>query len=452
MRNLDVWREAAHRSLVPSASGVLTSIGMPELVEDEAPRRIVRTIGLALSLAVFAGVIWASIARLSEISVAVGTLVPSGFERPVQHYEGGIVERLLVREGDVVKAGAPLVQLRDAATFEDSDTLDHQRADLMAQREAQQALLEDRPAAFDGITGAFEAERVSNLKVYQAAFDAQAAQRRELDSQIAEAGHNLAALRAQRDGATAEVEHAQFEEQRYQGLLQKGVATEVQVAEKKRLTKRAQADLAAVSSRQEAAAARLVEVERQKARFEADRRAGFARRILDLDNALTTLDGTIRKKDGRKDRLTVTAPIDGAVKAIAVRGPGAVVTSGQTLATIVPLDKPLVAETRVMADQIGYLRLGQEARVKVSAFDYSRYGWLLGHVESISPASFQGDTRGSYYVVRIALDTQHPAHAPAATLIPGMDVTADIVTGDKTVLQYTLTPLQRTLGAAFGER
>nr|WP_245223928.1 HlyD family type I secretion periplasmic adaptor subunit [Rhizobium halophytocola] len=403
-------------------------------------------------MAVLSAVVWATFARVNEVAVAAGSLVPLGFEQTVQHLEGGIVRSVLVRAGDIVDTGTPLFELRDASTLEDSETLDHQKTDLLAQLETQRALVEDRAPDFSFVPALYVAALGDNRNAYEASHATLLSQRREFDSQISQAGFALEALRAQLAQAQDEVEHALNEEKRYSDLQKKGVATDVQVSERRRLRARAEADVATLTNRQGAAIERLAEVEQQKASFQANFRAKVRQRILELENAYTALDGTIRKKDGRKERLIVTAPIRGIVKSVEVRGSGEVVEGGQALATIVPLDKPLLAETRVRASQIGYLKVGQEAHVKLTAYDFTRYGWLSARIAGISPSSFQQQGQGSYYTVKLALDETHLSKARDAPILPGMDLTADIITGQKTVLQYLLTPLQRTFSSAFGER
>ncbi len=440
------------RANFPTGLVLTDDVGQPTLVEERIPARYARLIGRAAASVIFIAIAWAAFASIDEVSVATGALIPQGFEQTIQHLEGGIVQEIHVREGDIIERGATLLTLRDASTLEDGETLERQRMDLKGQLETQRALALQRNPDFSFIPDDFAMERMNNLNAHNAAMFSLTAQRREYDSQISEVHFLLDAVRAQLAGAREEQSHAITEEKRYKTLFSKGVVTEVQYTEKRRLRLRADAELAALLGREGAAIARSEEVERQKASFEAAQQAALAQRILEIEGALTTLEGTIRKKDGRRQRLNVKAPIRGVVKSLEVKGAGAVVDPGEVLAVLVPLDKPLLAETRVPARQVGYLKTGQTAHVKVSAFDYTRYGWLPGRIESISPSSFQSTDGRSFYLVRLELDTQRLDKAPSALLLPGMEVTADIITGQKTALQYLLTPLQRTLTSAFGER
>ncbi|SHM34335.1 HlyD family type I secretion periplasmic adaptor subunit [Roseibium suaedae] len=452
MRRLLKTRDLIMSGILPSRNDLLSEVGMPGLVEERLHMRFAKVFGIAASFAIFSAVAWSAFAKVNEVSIAKGALQPIGFEQTVQHLEGGIVQDILVREGQVVQRGDTLLVMNDTTTLEDDETLERQNLDLLGQLEGQKALQEGRAPDFSFIPPNRNLERLNNLNAYTDAKSSLEAQRLGFDSQIHQTSFALEALKAQVRGAEEEAEHAEAEESRFGKLLKKGVVTDIQASEKRRQRLRAQADLAALVSREAAAAARNEEVVRQKQSFEATQKAAFSQRILEIEGALTALDGRIRKKDNRLQRLTVAAPISGVVKSVNIRGTGAVVAPGQALVVLVPLDKPLVAETRIGAEQIGYLRLGLPAQVKISAFDFTRYGWLPGHVESISPSAFETESGRSYYIVRVALDQTSLERAPSARLLPGMDLTADIITGEKTFLQYLLTPLQRTFSEAFGER
>lgn len=433
-------------------SDFVGALGMPILVQETVPARLARIVGMVASLSIFACVIWATWAKVNEVSVATGSLVPVGFEQTIQHLEGGIVRSILVREGAVIKEGQPILEIEDATTVEDTETLEQQKLDLLAQLETQEALVEERDPDFSFVPVDRLAEVANNRNAYEALNLTMQSQKREYKSQIAQARFSLQALRAQLVQAEAEVEHAAGEELRFRILVDKGVATAVQYADRKRNLTRARAEVLTLENRRNAAIERLAETEQQKVSFEAEYRSKGRQRILELKNALTTVEGSLRKKDERRQRLQVTAPIHGIIKSIEVKGKGAVVRGGQPLATIVPLDTPLIAETRVRASQVGYLKVGQSAQVKLTAYDFTRYGWLSGRIEQISPSSFQETDAGSYYLVQLSIDDLHLTKAPDAPILPGMDLTADIITGQKTVMQYLLTPLQRTFSSAFGER
>ncbi len=439
-------------SVLPHAGELASTMGQPVLVRETVPTKYARVIGLTVATSVFCGVAWTTVARVSEVAVATGSLLPVGFEQSVQHLEGGIVQTIEVEEGQIIEAGQRLITLRDASTLEDGETMERQKNDLLAQIEAQRALADNRMPDFSFLSTEFAAERRNSLNAFEAERANLDSQLREIDRQISQARLSYDVTASELENARAEASDAEFELERFRVLLKKGVATKVQVSERTRLLGRAKTNVATATSRERGAAERLAEVEQQKASVMARARSATIQRILELEAALTSLEGNIRKKDGRRDRLDVDAPIAGIVKYLAVRGPGEVVAPGEQIAVIVPTSGPLVAQTRVPASQIGYLREGQEANVKLTAYDFTRFGWLSGRVSSISPSAFQEEGQGSYYMVKLELADSRLTRLPDAPILPGMELTADIITGDKTVFQYLLTPLQRNFGTAFGER
>lgn len=402
----------------PAHRQMSTSLGMPSRVEERIPLRFARIAGTSAAVMVFAGVGWSALASMNEVSVARGALVPVGMEQTIQHLEGGIVHDIFVEEGQIVEKGAPLLILRDASTIEDSLTLARQDFDLRAQLEVQRALAEKRAPDFGFIPEDFTLVRLNNRDAYRATLSALEAQEREYESQRSQAEFALEAIRSKLRGREQVLADAKEDESRFQRLLSKGVTTRSQFAEKRRLRVQAEVELEALTSNEKAAQARLAELQRRHARAVAEEQASRTQRILALESTMTNLSGSIAKKASRKERLTVAAPIRGVVKDVAIRGPGAVVQPGDVLATLVPLDKPLIAEARVPADQIGYLRVGQPAQLKLSAFDFTRYGWLDGNISKISPSAFDGDEEETFYRVHIALaDTVLPK-APGAMLLP----------------------------------
>ncbi len=149
----------------------------------------------------------------------------------------------------------------------------------------------------------------------------------------------------------------------------------------------------------------------------------------------------------------ITAPVRGVVKQFKTATIGAVVAPGETLMEIVPMDDEMVVEGRILPRDIGHVKLGQEVSVKVSTYEYNRYGDLTGLVRKISASTFQDRDRGPYYKVIVVLQRNYLGDDPGQNLIfPGMVVQADIRTGAKTLLEYLLRPVYRSLNRAFSER
>ncbi|CCD87873.1 putative membrane protein with HlyD-like domain [Bradyrhizobium sp. ORS 285] len=430
---------------------LMDAIALPPMASESATVRLSRSFGWVAAVATAAGIVWACFANLKEVTQAVGSFTPVGAEQVVQHLEGGMVERIAVREGAMVKKGDTLIVLRDANTAEDDVALERQRFDLRAQIAAQIALFEGQEPQFESSSGKHPVEELANTNAFTAAKTLEKNEYSRLSSQIAQAKFNREAAAIQLKGALDEVDNAEREARRFNELMRKGVATGLQAEERRQGVVRARSAAESASAREQAAIERLAEVEKQLVSYGAELRANRALKIRDLEANLNVVDANIAKKNDRKLRLTITAPVAAMVKSLDVNSVGQVVGSGQVLATLVPLNTELVAETNVRSSEIGYLRPGQPAQIRVGAYDYTRYGSLEGVVETISPSSFQIGGQYYYRVKIRPLDTRMPK-APGAVILPGMEVSCEIITGQKTVMQYILTPLQRTLSSAFSER
>lgn len=160
----------------------------------------------------------------------------------------------------------------------------------------------------------------------------------------------------------------------------------------------------------------------------------------------------IEKLKSKVGRLDVVAPTGGMVKGLAVNTIGAVVQPGQLLMEVVPLDERLIAQVKIQPQHIGHIKPGQPVQVKFSSFDFSRYGSVRGTLEQISATTFQGEAGERYYEGRIALDQNYVGTDPDNLMMPGMTVMADIITGEKTILDYLLKPIQVAARTSFSEK
>lgn len=430
---------------------LIDAISLPAFASETAAFRLSRSFGLIATAAVAAAIIWACFAQLNEVTQAVGSFTPVGSEQVVQHLEGGVVERIAVREGATVEKGDTLIVLSDAGSVGDDVALERQRFDLQAQIEAQVALFEGREPHFESSKGRYLVEELANSNAFSAARILEQNENSRLVSQSAQAKYNLDAARIQSKEALNEVDNAEREGKRFAELMRRGVATGVQAEERRQAAVRARSSSDAVAAREQAAVERLGEVDKQMVSYSAELRSNRAQKIRELEGSLNVVEANIARKNVRKQRLVITAPVAALVKSLDVTSVGQVVGSGQVLATLVPLNTPLVAETNIRTSEIGYVHPGQAAQIRVGAYDYTRYGSLDGVVEAISPSSFQINGQYYYRVKIKPLATRLPK-APGAVILPGMDVSCEVITGRKTVMEYILTPLQRTLSSSFSER
>ena len=442
----DGRREAA---CAPRTSDPIGQLSVPVLVEETVTNGFLRRTVLFISAAFLSLIAWSAIATVHEVSRASGMVVPSGFERVVQHFEGGIVSAILVESGESVEAGQPLFVLDDAATAEDLVVATVQKEAIEAEIESLLALAEDREPDLS----AFSPEVARRVGVaHETQKDALQKQHRLLTSRIEQARSMLKSIDAQLEAYSDDRRFAEENFARIEALVAKGFSTRALLAERRKAIVDVDNAVAVAMEKKQTANEKLNEAASNLDAFLARMRADRASRIAELQTSLSRMTGDVSKQARRRDRLTVRSPVRGLVKSLDVTTIGGVVGRGQPLATIVPIGEELTAETRVPVSEIGHVRIGLPAHVKVSAFDFTRFGWIDGTVSDISPSSFVEEGREPYYKVRIALGVDHLPQAPTARLSPGMEVDADIITGDKTVMAYILSPISRAMNSAFAER
>lgn len=160
----------------------------------------------------------------------------------------------------------------------------------------------------------------------------------------------------------------------------------------------------------------------------------------------------IAKLRDRVTRLVIRAPVDGIIKGLAVNTIGGVVRPGETIMEIVPTNKDMIVQVKIPPQHIAHLKPGQDVKVKLSSYDFSRYGLIDGKLEQISASTFSSEGGDRYYQGRIRLQKQYVGKNRNNVITPGMTVMAEIITGEKTILQYLLKPIHNSLKTAFSER
>lgn len=372
-----------------------------DLQDDRQQRRIVWLIASVIA----AGLIWAYVAVLDEVTTADGTVVPIRNEQIIQSLEGGLVKELAVRADQVVETGEILAIL-DPTRLE---------------------------AAIDEITAKLSARRARIARL------------------TAEVSNTSLVLPPDLDpvGDLARTETALFEARRQS--FEQSIAL---IAESRRLMEDELETMTRLSELGASSRMELVRLNRQLVDLnmrEADLRRDYfvvAREELSsAQNEAEALEAELRGRRDQLDRLTLRSPVRGIVKDITVSTVGGVVPPNGQLMTIVPLDDELLVEARVQPRDIAFIRPGMRATMEVTAYDSAIYGTLEGEVMSISPDSIRDevDQQQLYYRVFVRSDRFELVNRAGQTfpITPGMVTAVDIHTGSKTVFQYLVKPFNR---------
>ena len=413
---------------------------------------------LAVATLMVVALLWAALAKVDEVTRAEGQIIPSSQVQVVQNLEGGIVQEILVREGDVVDKGQILLRIDDtrfASSYQEGRlkylALQAQISRLTAETEGKSLQL---PAEVDKEAPqlAEDARRLYRTRQQELASTVQI-----LEQQRDQRKQEVAEMRSRAGQLERSYALLRDEYERTAPLAGEGVISEVELLRLKRQLNETRGDLDGVRLRLPAAQAALAEaqakIEDARIKFRTDAQA-------QLNEAKAELAATAQNNTAALDRVTRTAvrsPMRGTVKRLKVTTVGGVIQPGMDLVEIVPLEDSLLVEAKVQPRDIAFLHPGQRAMVKLTAYDSTIYGALEATLEHISAdAITQDDGRGgerSYFLVRVRTrDRGYVKDGESLPIIPGMTATVDILTGRKSVLTYLMRPIERARERALRER
>jgi hemolysin D len=431
----------------------ITAAFLPAAQEIEATppgaggRAVLWTL-IALCVAALA---WASLSRVDIVAIAPGRLVPAGQVKLLQSLEAGTVKAIHVVEGQRVRAGQALIELDPTLARADrarvAAELDAARQELARQRAFVVAIGRSRPPAV--ATGLVAAQRAA----LAAATAGHSSRLRQLDQSIARRRAELQATRAQ----VGKLERTlPLVSERAAALLRlagAGLVPRQSALEPEQQRIEVEQDLAAAratAAATEAAIGELVE-ERRGARAQAEG-AAFER-IAELEARVAALSQEDIKRDRRARAGTLRAPVDGEVQQLAVHTVGGVVQPGATLAVVVPSAPALELEALVLDRDIGFVREGQRAVVKLDAFPFTRYGAIEGAVTTVGEDSVPHERLGPVYPVRVRVARNDiRVDGREVRLSSGMAASVEIRTGERRVIDYLLSPVARAAEESLRER
>jgi adhesin transport system membrane fusion protein len=414
-------------------------------------RRMVQVICASLLLFI----VWASLFTLDVVSVAEGEVIPADKVQSVQHLEGGVISKILVAEGELVEQGQVLVELESTSSGASVAELQLRVDSLGVDILRLQALMSDDPALlFDDTASAFSGRvRQQAQSLFQAqklAHDnAMAVQDEEVVRRQKEAARIATRLSSNRDRLTLLQEQIKISEE----LLQSEVTSRY---EHINLLKEANTLSSSIAQDVEAAQAMQSEISQaRKARDNLD--SEFKQSVsAEHDRALRShaeLSERLKTYEDNLQRTILTAPTSGIVKSIYLFTTGGVVAPGATVLDLVPDSSNVVVEARLQPQDIAYVGVGDLAFVRLNSADSIRFGSIEGTVATISPDTLVSEQGVPFYQVKLTMDRDYFESGDVRyPLVPGMVVTAGVVTGERSVLRYLLSPLLTTTWFALSER
>lgn len=443
---LRTWRGAADPQ--PMDQGFLADAGRAVSEQEPLRARMLLRVFWATALVALA---WAAFTQVDEVTRGEGRVIPSKQLQVLQSLDGGVVSEILVKEGQVVEAGQVLVTI-DPTRFDSSLAENRsQYLSLLVRGARLRALAEDAdfvppPEAVAQSPKTVEAEQ----QAYQASKSQLAAQVAVAEQQLAQRRQELTEAQARREQAAKAYQLTAQELSYTKPLLSSGAVSEVDVLRLERDASRylGEREMAAaqIGKAQSAMAEGSRKIQEIAASFRSDARKELSETLARLNMSSAGTAGLADKVE----KSALKSPVKGTVKRLFVATVGGVVQPGKDVVEVVPMEESLLLDARVMAKDIAFLRPGNDAVIKFTAYDFAIYGGLDAKVELIGADSVADDKGNVFYMVR--LRTAKSQLAKGLPIIPGMVAEVNILTGQKSILSYLLKPVLRARQAAFTER
>ena len=417
--------------------------------------------------------VWAYFSELDQVTTGMGKVIPSSQIQVIQSLDGGIMQNMYVKEGMVVTKGQPLVRIDDTRFRSDFDQqaqevyslqanvirLSAELASItitsMATDWRQQVKITPKPLQFSGHLIKEEPELIQRQSdEYAGRLDSLTNQLEILARQIQQKQQESKELASKIGTLSRSFQLVSRELELTRPLADKGIVPEVELLKVERVVNDIQGELSSLrllrpklkASQDEAILKRREAV----LNFAAETRT----QLNELQTKLSRMNEAQVGAQDKVNKAEITSPVNGTIKTIHINTLGGVVQPGVDIIEIVPSEDQLLIETKIVPKDIAFLHPGLPAVVKVTAYDFTRYGGLNGVVEHISADTTQDEEGNSFYLVRVRtkLSSLTKDDGTEMPIIPGMLTSVDVITGQRSVLEYILNPILRAKDTALRER
>ncbi len=432
----------------------LRYLSQSALIEETIVPSVVRTILIIISAVILSLVVWAGFTSINEIAATEGEIIPINHVQAIQHLEGGIVSEINVSEGELVKKNQTLIKLDSTGLEKDLAALTAKKLFLSYQSIRLKAFINNTQPNFEELgklrNNTIEEEQ---MKIFNSMMKAKETEREVIAEQITQKEEFLNVLSKKRVTFTENLKLISEERDLKKKLMETGRVSKFRFFDIQRQLNQVQGDLTSIESEISQAENAIDEYQNRLESLDAKAIDNAYQQLNQSDTELQQVTETIQKLEDKINRLEIKSPSYGYVKGLKVKTIGGVIESGKVIIEIVPLEGDLIVEAKIKPKDVGHVKIGQEVLVKVTSYEFSRYGSVKGILEDISATTFIDEDGTRYYLGRISLEKNYVGNDPQKNiLIPGMTVVSDIITGNKTILTYLLKPIRKSITSAFTER
>lgn len=394
---------------------------------------------------------WSYLGKVDEVAVARGKVIPDGRTKVLQPLEGGTVKAVLVTEGERVQEGQLLVELDSTTSTADIEELDKQIYVAELQKAMLEAELKGLP--FTGLAEKPQDPAVDSAEILQVQMQLREARDQEFDS-----GMRAARLQVSQTEQELELEKSSLElaEKDYdlaamkaEGSLEEGFSDSADLLQADNDLNKAKLEVASAEKNVKKAEDALAEAKEQVVSLEEQHERTILDELVETEKTLYSLESELTKAQKRYQLQQLASPVDGTVHGLSSYTIGGVVTSAQDVISIVPDDTPLIVEATISNQDIGFIKQGQLANVKVDTFPFQKYGYLQGEITYVSPDAFEDEKLGLVFKAKLKVLSAETSSGSTIKMTPGMSVTVEAKTGRRRIIDFFLSPLKKAADESF---
>ncbi len=432
-------------------------LGYADVVEaalQRKPTLQARLLSLATGLFIVVFVSWAAWAEVDEVTRAEGKVIASQRTQIIQNLEGGILQAILVGEGETITQGAPLARLDNemaTSTYRDalSKSLENRAAIIRLEAE----LTDSTPEFPEDIKSTAPQIIADQLSIMEARLLQRRSELNLLESQYEQRLQDVEEQQTRKRAVDRNLELTVEQRNTVLPLLERKNYSRIEFLELEQKVANLEGESEGLTASIPKAQAAATEAQQRITFREAELDAAITQEINERRAELNSLKETLSAGSDRVTRTVMRSPVNGIVKQIHINTIGGVVKPGEAIMEIVPLDDTLLVEVRVRPADVAFLHPNQKAMIKFSAYDFSIYGGLEGILEQISADTIEDKKGEVFYLAKLRTHKNGIVYqGESLPIMPGMVATADILTGRKTILDYILKPVLKAQQNALRER
>jgi HlyD family secretion protein/adhesin transport system membrane fusion protein len=422
------------------------------MLEEARTPYLVRTTMLIICLAFFIFVTWTAFTKIKEMARTTGEIIPSSYIQSIQHLEGGIVKEILVRDDDSIKKGQVLIRLEGENVHADYKRVLAKLHHLRLKAARLRAFISGNREEFNRLTKKISRHSTEE-DLLASMLDGLKRQQEILNQQLNQKKEQKKLLEEQLETAKKALQIAKTAFKTQNQLYKERLVAETTYLAVVREMNQQQGQVNQLTVKVNQAREAISEYEWRLQSLLVETRNKALEKLGSIEGEIAETEALQKKLADQIARLDIRSPVDGLVKGLEVHTIGGVIAPGRQLMEIVPAGSDLLAEVKISPNDIGHIKVGYPVIVKITSYDFSRYGAINGTVTGLSATTFANQHGQTFYKGMISLEKNYVGNTEGQNMIlPGMIVNADIITGEKSLLAYFLKPIYKAMNSAFRER